>query len=215
VQHTARAPELQFDTLERQQRAATLGMWVFLASEVLFFSGLFAVYAASRAMYAEAFRAAAAHADLTLGTVNTFLLLTSSYAVALAASGPRRHSSRRATIWLLLLAVALGVTFLILKAVEYAHHFAEGIYPASAYHFDKLPGDGPRMFFTLYYFMTGLHALHVIVGIGLLSWLARRVWRGDFNTGYYVPLELGGMYWHLVDIIWLFLWPMFYLLRSR
>jgi cytochrome c oxidase subunit 3 len=215
VNAVVREPEEQFDSLERQQQAATLGMWLFLGSEVLFFSALFAVYAGLRVHFSVAFREAARHTDLGLGTTNTVLLLSSSYAVALAATGPRRGSRDMTVVTLLLIAAALGLVFLGLKGLEYAHHFRDGIYPAGLYHFAELPGDGARMFFTLYYFMTGLHALHVIIGVGLLLWLARRAARGSFSAEYSTPLELGGMYWHLVDIVWLFLWPAFYLLRAH
>lgn len=209
----AHPPAEHYDTLERQTQAATFGMWLFLGSEVLFFSGLFAVYWAMRAHYGDVFLEAARHSKLAIGTTNTFILLVSSYFVAMAASAPKRGSSNRTAAWCLLVAVALGLAFLVLKGIEYTEHFHEGIYPAGLYHSQELPQEGGRMFFTLYFFMTGLHAIHVGIGIGLLLWLARRVSRGDFDAEYHTPLELGGMYWHLVDIIWLFLWPCFYLLR--
>jgi len=206
-------PAEQYDTLERQTQAATFGMWLFVGSELLFFSGLFAVYFGLRARYGAPFIEAAQHSKLAIGTVNTFVLLVSSYFVALAASGPRRGSSHRAVRAALFVAVGLGFLFLVLKGVEYAEHFRDGIYPAGLYHYAEAPSNGARMFFTLYFFMTGLHAIHVGIGIGLLLWMARRVGRGDFDAVYYTPLEICGMYWHLVDIIWLFLWPCFYLLR--
>ncbi len=209
----AHPPAEQYDTLERQTAAATFGMWLFVGSELLFFSGLFAVYFGMRGHYGPVFVDAARHSKLAIGTINTFVLLVSSYFVALAASGPARGSSRRAVVWWLLVAVLLGVAFLTLKGIEYAEHFRDGIYPAGLYHYAEAPTNGARMFFTLYFFMTGLHAIHVAIGIGLLLWLARRVHRGDFDAEYHTPLELGGMYWHLVDMIWLFLWPCFYLLR--
>jgi cytochrome c oxidase subunit 3 len=209
----AHPPAEQYDTLERQTAAATFGMWLFVGSELLFFSGLFAVYFGMRGHYGPVFVDAARHSKLAIGTVNTFVLLVSSYFVAMAVSGPRRGSSRRATVWALAVAVLLGLVFLALKGVEYAEHFREGIFPAGLYHYADAPTNGARMFFTLYFFMTGLHAIHVVIGIGLLLWLAHRTRRGDFDAVYHTPLELGGMYWHLVDMIWLFLWPCFYLLR--
>jgi cytochrome c oxidase subunit 3 len=209
----AHPPAAHFDTLERQTQAAVFGMWLFVGSELLFFSGLFTVYFASRVHYGAGFVEAATHSKLLIGTVNTFVLLVSSYFVALAVSGPRRGSSRAAIVWPLLVAVLLGVAFLTLKGIEYTEHFREGIYPAGLYHYAEAPSNAARMFFTLYFFMTGLHAIHVAIGIGLLLWLAWRSRRGDFDAEYHTPLELGGMYWHLVDMIWLFLWPCFYLLR--
>jgi cytochrome c oxidase subunit 3 len=213
MDQTLRLPGIQYDSLERQARAASLGMWVFVGTEILFFAGLFAVYGALRMHFGAEFAAAARHTDLSLGTANTFVLVSSSYLVALAATGPRREARPQTVVWLLAAAIALGAIFLALKGLEYAHHFRDGIYPAASYRYAELPGNGARMFFTLYYFMTGLHAIHVAIGIGLLAWLARRSSRGDFTAEYSTPLELGGMYWHLVDVVWLFLWPMFYLLR--
>lgn len=206
-------PAEQYDTLARQAAAATFGMWLFLGSEVLFFSGLFAVYFGLRGHYGPEFVDAARHSKLVIGTVNTFVLLVSSYFVAMAVSGPRRGSSRRAIVWWLIAALILGAAFVTLKGIEYVEHFHEGIYPAGLYHYAEAPNNGARMFFTLYFFMTGLHAIHVGIGMGLLAWLAWRAHRGDFDAVYHTPLELGGMYWHLVDMIWLFLWPCFYLLR--
>lgn len=213
METTVHVPAEQYDSMERQTRAATFGMWLFLGSEILFFSGLFAIYWSMRARYGEVFLEAARHSKLAIGTANTVILLVSSYFVALGSSAPKRRASNRTAVWCLLLAAALGIAFLTLKGIEYSEHFREGIYPAGLYHFKELPQNGARMFFTLYFFMTGLHAIHVIIGVGLLLWLARRASRGDFDHEYYTPIELGGMYWHLVDIIWLFLWPCFYLLR--
>jgi cytochrome c oxidase subunit 3 len=206
-------PAEHFDSLERQTNAATLGMWLFVGSELLFFGGLFAVYFALRVRYGASFVEAATHSKLAIGTTNTLLLLVSSYFVAVGASAPRRGASRRVATVCLGVAVLIGAMFLTLKGIEYWEHFREGIYPAGLYHYAEAPSNGARTFFTLYFFMTGLHAIHVAIGMGLLLWLARRCARGDFDGEYSTPLELGGMYWHLVDIIWLFLWPCFYLLR--
>ena len=199
-----------FQDLAQQRHAARLGMWIFVGSETLLFGGLFAVYGALRAAYPKGFADAAHHSSLWLGTLNTLVLLTSSFLVACAVLATRRAQPRRAA-WLLLSTAALGLTFLGVKAVEYTGHFREGIYPSRYYRFADLPEDGPRMFFTLYYFMTGLHALHVAVGVGVVLWLANRAWRDRLEAPEDMKLELGGMYWHLVDIVWLFLWPLFYL----
>ncbi len=205
--------EVHFEDLEKQAHAARLGMWVFLGSEVLFFGALFGLYASYRVAYGELFRQAAGHTDLALGTVNTFILLTSSFTVAMSIHAARQARPRAATA-LLALTVVLGAAFLALKGVEYASHFREGIYPGGEYRFEELPEGGARVFFTLYYFMTGLHALHVLGGVGVLAWLAGRARREAFGPLYDTPLELGGLYWHFVDIVWLFLWPLFYLLRE-
>lgn len=201
-----------YQDLERQKHAAQLGMWVFLASEVLFFTGLFTLYAAYRATYPKAFSEAVHHTDLWLGTANTYVLIGASLLVALGVHAIR-HDRARTASRLLAWAALLGVLFLGLKLGEYFHHFREGIYPGSYYAFEELPGRGARSFFTLYYLMTGLHAFHVIGGIGVLSWLSWRARRGAYSSVWHTPLELGGMYWHFVDLVWLFLWPMFYLMK--
>lgn len=204
--------EIQYDSLERQHATARLGMWVFLGSESLLFAGLIALYAAYRFAYPAEFHAAAAHADLVIGTVNTYILLTSSLTVALAIHATRRGHRRR-TVALLVATIALGLAFDALKAIEYAGHLAEGLAPGHAYAFDALPARGTALYVTLYYLLTGLHALHVTGGIAVLAWLALRARRGDFTPGSHLALELGGLYWHLVDLVWIFLWPMLYLIR--
>ncbi len=204
--------EEHYGDLATQTHAARLGMWIFLASEVLLFTGLFAVYFAYRAEYAAEFKQAAKHTDLLLGSADTVILICASFLVALGVREVRQGRSGR-TEWLLWGAVALGALFEILKGTEYLHHFSEGIYPGAYYQLEALPTPGANAFFTLYFLMTGLHALHVAGGMAVLAWLAVGTRRGAYTPGYHTPLELGGMYWHLVDVIWVFLWPMFYLLR--
>ncbi len=201
-----------YETMEKQTHAAMLGTWVFLASEVLFFGALFTLYAAYRADYADAFRLAAQSTDLTLGTVMTYLLLTASFLVAIAVGAIRANRATPAT-WALAGAALLGCIFLGLKALEWKHHFADGIYPGAYLTDPALTGRGARAFFTLYYLMTGLHFLHVSAGVVLLAVLAWLTRRGAYGAAYHTPLEVGGLYWHFVDIVWLFLWPMFYLWR--
>ncbi len=204
--------ETHFEDLGKQTHAALLGMWIFLATEVLFFGGLFALYASYRVAYSHSFALAAQHTDLDLGTIGTYVLLTGSFCVALAVGAIRVDRNKLAS--LLLWAAALtALAFLALKFTEYGHHFSEGLYPGRFYRFPELRNRGAHAFFTLYYLMTGLHALHVIGGFVILSVLAIRAWQGAYDSTYNTPLELGGMYWHFVDVVWLFLWPFFYLLR--
>jgi cytochrome c oxidase subunit 3 len=204
--------EVQYDNLERQHATARLGMWVFLASESLLFAGLFALYAAYRFVYPVEFHAAAAHANVLLGTTNTYLLLTSSLTVALAIDATKNAHRRRALV-LLAITIALGCAFEVLKFVEYAEHLREGIAPGGYYTFAGLPAHGAVLYFTLYYLMTGLHALHVAGGLCALAWLWLRLYRGRITPQSYLSLELGGLYWHLVDLVWLFLWPLLYLVK--
>jgi cytochrome c oxidase subunit III len=203
-------PLVQYDTLARQHATARLGMWIFLASESLLFAALFALYAAYRFVYPAEFHAAAAHANVLLGTINTYLLLTSSLTVALSIHATKLGHRRRALL-LLAITIGFGVAFEVLKGVEYANHLADGIAPGGYYSFAGLPAHGAVLYFTLYYLMTGLHALHVLGGLCALAWLWLRLYRGRIGAGSYLALELGGLYWHLVDLVWIFLWPLLYL----
>jgi cytochrome c oxidase subunit 3 len=207
--------EVQFQDAAQQKHAAELGMWVFMASEALFFSGLFALFAAYRYEYGGAFLEAARHTDLLLGSINTFVLLTSSLLVALSIHAARRGWRRGRLLMLLGGTIALGALFLALKFLEYAHHLDEGLAPGRLYSNTELTGAGAHVFFNLYYAMTGLHAVHMTAGLVLMAWLLRLAYRERLTPSYYTPLELGGIYWHFVDIIWVFLWPLFYLMRAR
>jgi cytochrome c oxidase subunit III len=209
-----RAPLLfeQFEDLDKQAHAARLGMWAFLSSELLLFAGLFALYAAYRAMYPADFAAAVGHDNVAVGTANTAVLITSSFTVALSLLAVRRGQARRAT-GLLLFSIACGVVFLVLKGIEYGQHFREGIYPGPAFHATSLGGPGANLFFTLYFILTGLHGLHVIAGMLFLSWLAWGAWHRIYSPANYVHVECGALYWHLVDVVWIFLWPMLYLMH--
>jgi cytochrome c oxidase subunit 3 len=203
---------VQYDSFERQQATAKLGMWVFLGSESLLFAGLLALYAAYRFAYPLEFHAASAHANLAIGTINTYLLLTSSLTMALAVDATRRGRRRR-TVAMLCATIAFGLAFDVLKVVEYAGHLSEGIAPGGYYAFADLPAHGAVLYFTLYYLLTGLHALHVTGGVVALIWVAALAARGAFTPHDHVALELGGLYWHLVDLVWIFLWPLLYLIR--
>jgi cytochrome c oxidase subunit 3 len=208
------APRLyeQFEDLEKQAHAARFGMWVFLGSEVLLFAGLFALYAGYRTMYPAEFAAAVGHDDVAIGTTNTVILITSSFTVATALHAVRKGHPRGAA-GLLLVSIAGGALFLVLKGVEYAQHFHEGIYPGTNLVDPELATYGAKTFFTLYYLMTGLHALHVTVGIVILFWLAWGAWHRVYSSASYTRVEVGALYWHLVDVLWIFLWPMLYLMH--
>ncbi|MBI3182779.1 MAG: cytochrome c oxidase subunit 3 family protein [Myxococcales bacterium] len=200
-----------FASAEQQLAAARMGMWLFVASEVLLFTGLFVAYAAYRFLFPETFAQASRHLDLFLGTLNTVVLITSSLTVALAVHFASAGRSKLAAA-MLAASIAFGVAFLLVKAREYGHHFETRALPGRHYGLEGLTLPGASLFFTLYFFMTGLHALHVLVGVGVLGWVAARCYRGDFSAEYHTPVELGGMYWHLVDLVWIFLYPMLYLI---
>jgi cytochrome c oxidase subunit 3 len=206
-----RAADIQFENLAKQAHAVRFGMWVFLANEVLLFAGLFALYTAYRTEYPAGFAAGVAHSELAIGTINTSLLAISSYTAAAALRAIRRDE-RRASLGWLGVTLALGTVFLALKGLEYSHHAAEGALPGAYYALHELPDHGSQLFFTLYYFMTGLHVLHLAAAILVLAWLTWRVSRRRTTAAYHADLEAGVLYWHLVDCIWIFLYPMFYLL---
>jgi cytochrome c oxidase subunit 3 len=201
-----------FADLQTQHHSATLGMWVFLVSEMLLFAGLFALYGSYYAEYTHGFREAAAHNTLYWGSANTVVLITSSLTVALAVWA-MREGRRRATLGLLVATIVLGLGFLAIKFWEYAIHAHEGLLPGHAFDSPELHGPGPVIFYSLYWFMTVLHAVHMTVGIALMASLTASVLRGHVTKDNHISLELGGMYWHLVDIVWIFLWPLLYLVR--
>jgi cytochrome c oxidase subunit 3 len=200
----------QYADWSQQDHTLRFGMWVFLVTEVLLFGGLFALYAGYRVLYGAEFQEAVKHNTLAYGTVNMYVLLCSSFTVAMAIWAVRGARPRLA-VGLLVTTMLLGVTFIVIKLFEYGEHLHEGALPGQFYRFAELPTFGANRFFTLYWVMTGLHAVHVTGGIGLLGWLTFRTWRRFYTPERYVGLEMGGLYWHLVDVIWIFLWPIMYL----
>jgi cytochrome c oxidase subunit III len=200
-----------FSSLARQNEAMRLGMWLFLATEVLLFAGLFTGYTVYRFQFPEAFAECSRHLELTLGTVNTLVLITSSLTVALAIHYARTDQPRAAAICLVI-TLLFALSFLGIKAVEYTEHFHERSLPGKYYAYEAVKIPGAAMFFSVYFLMTGLHGLHVIAGMSVLSWILRRTLQGRYSSRYYTGLELGGLYWHLVDLIWIFLYPLLYLI---
>jgi cytochrome c oxidase subunit 3 len=199
-----------YESVHSHQNAMRFGMWLFLGTEVLLFAGIFVGYFVFRSYFPESFEQAARHLSVVLGTTNTFLLLTSSLTVALAHHNAERGKNRNA-FWLLAVSVAMGAGFLLIKGVEYHEKFVEGALPGKYFSFSEITAPGGPMFYVVYFFATGLHALHVIIGMSLLSWVAVRCWRLEFSPTYYAPVENAGLYWHLVDLVWIFLYPLLYL----
>lgn len=200
----------QYASLERQALTLRFGMWLFLASELLLFSGFFALYAAYRAMYGAEFVEALRHNTMIHGTLNMYMLLTSSFTVALSVRAVRHEALRRAQA-LVLASAALGVTFLVIKALEYAVHIEDGALPGPYFHLSELPTLGANRFYTLYWITTGAHALHVAGGVGVLLWLAWFLPTGRYRADYHPKFENATLYWHFVDVMWLFIWPIYYL----
>jgi cytochrome c oxidase subunit III len=200
-----------FDDPAQQSEAATLGMWAFLATEVLFFGGLFTAYAVYRSTYPEAFAEASRHLDVTLGTINTVVLIGSSLTMAMAVWAAQT-GRRLQQVLFLIGTILLGSVFLGIKAVEYGHKFHEHLVPGPHFAFPGAEPAHSQIFFSLYFVMTGMHALHMVIGIGLLAVLTVRAHLGRFTPVYNAPVEITGLYWHFVDIVWIFLFPMLYLI---
>ena len=201
----------QFDSLGQQTEAATLGMWVFLVTEVLFFGGLFVTYTVYRSFYPAAFSAASHELDILLGGINTAVLITSSLTMALAVHAAQL-GQRRLLMIFLVVTMVLGTVFLGIKAVEYYHKFAEHHVPGATFQFEREHQRHAQIFFSLYFIMTGLHAIHMIIGIGVLLVMWIWAWRGRITSDYAGPIEISGLYWHFVDIVWIFLFPLLYLI---
>jgi cytochrome c oxidase subunit 3 len=201
----------QFDDLEQQSEAVTVGMWAFLITEVLFFGGLFTGYAVYRTTYPQAFAEASRHLDVVLGAVNTAVLICSSLTMALAVRAAQ-FSQRAALIGFLLATMLLGSVFLGVKVVEYSDKFAHHLVPGRAFTFVGPHAPQAQLFFSFYFAMTGMHAVHMIIGLGILAVLVVLAWRGRFSSEYYAPIDISGLYWHFVDIVWIFLFPFLYLI---
>lgn len=229
-----------FQTLEQQRESATFGMWVFLATEVLFFGGMFLTYTINRHAYFTAFGVGSNDLDITLGTTNTLVLILSSFTMAMAVWCAQTGKKKLVPLFLVLTLV-LGCAFLGIKFVEYKQKFHHHLVPGRSfdisYHVNHpAPGDDPKeiafekeelakalasdpdtnshaqLYFSLYFAMTGLHALHMVVGAGLVMWLIGASLKGRFTPHYHTPVENIGLYWHFVDIVWIYLFPLFYLI---
>jgi len=204
----------QFDDAGQQREAASLGMWVFLATEVLFFGGLFTTYLVYRNWYPAAFAAGSHELLIWAGTTNTAVLITSSLTMALAVHAAQT-GNRRLLLLFLLVTMALGLVFLGIKGFEYHTEYVEHHVPGAGFQFDPANAQHAQLFFSLYFLMTGLHALHMIVGLGIMSTMFWISWRGVITSEYYNPIEVGGLYWHFVDIVWIFLFPLLYLIARH
>ncbi len=207
-------PGLQhhFDSMEQQKEASALGMWVFLVTELLFFGGLILAYTIYRWENARAFAQASRHMDIALGTTNTAVLICSSLTMAMAVRSAAT-GRKKLLIGFLAVTMLLGGAFLGIKAIEYTDHIHHHLFPGPGFHYPA-PADAraAEMFFSLYFAMTGLHALHMVVGLGILTTLLLLARRGRFTPEYNTPVEISGLYWHFVDIVWIFLFPMLYLI---
>jgi cytochrome c oxidase subunit 3 len=203
--------------MEQQRESSTLGMWLFLVTEILFFGGLFAAYVVYRSMYPDVWEMGSAHMEFWPGTINTVILLCSSLTVALSVRAAAMGAQKTTAI-LLLFTVLMGFGFCGVKAYEYTHHFEEGTIPGSWTYVNPdgtKPPQQLQLFFFLYFVMTGLHALHVIIGMGILSTVGYFAWKGHYTPEYHNPVHISGLYWHFVDLVWIFLYPLLYLIANK
>ncbi len=225
--HTS-SPHLahHFDSMEQQKESASLGMWLFLAQEVMFFGGLFAAYAVYRFKYPEAFAVASTHLSVGWGFINTVVLICSSLTMALSVRAAQLGDKKK-IISYLLGTILLASVFLGIKGIEYTEKYRDNLLPGPSFEyvpdFDRytVPVSPEvaaanfeghvQLFYSFYFVMTGMHALHMIIGIGLMVWLIVKTLRNHFSAAYYSPVEMTGLYWHFVDIVWIFLFPLVYL----
>ena len=220
--HPHHPPHLEhhFVSSEQQFDSAKLGMWIFLITEILLFAGMFVAYAVFRQWHPETFAVASGTLDWVLGATNTVVLLTSSLTVALSIHFIQKDDQQK-SLYSLIATVALAGVFLVIKYFEYTAKFEHGVFPGAAFDphgvahgvdYSALTAfPYAAQFFSIYFVMTGIHGLHVVIGMALIGWIATRVYRGHFNSEYFTHVELAGLYWHLVDIIWIFLFPLLYL----
>ncbi len=211
---TSRHPDLahHFDSMAQQREASSLGMWVFLVTEIMFFGGMFTAYMVYRTYYPAAFAGASHHLNIVLGGINTAVLICSSLTMALAVLGSQ-VGNRRMLAGFLVLTILLGLIFLGIKAVEYHHKFEEHLVPGPNFRYPQGQHvQQMQLFFSIYFAMTGMHALHMVIGIVTLGVLLVLSLRGRYTPEYHAPVELTGLYWHFVDIVWIFLFPLLYLI---
>ena len=207
-------PRLQhhFDDMAQQIDASTLGMWVFLVTEIMFFGGLFTAYLVYRHAYSEGFAEASHHLNVTWGAVNTIVLIVSSLTMALAVRSAQISAPARTQVAWIAATMVLGAAFLGVKAIEYTDKFRDHIVPGPYFHWEGTEANTAEIFFSLYFALTGLHALHMIIGLGIMAWLFWMAWSGRVGPAYHNPVEISGLYWHFVDIVWIFLFPLLYLI---
>jgi cytochrome c oxidase subunit 3 len=200
-----------FATFEQQFDAAKIGMWLFLATEILLFGGLFVGYALMQAAHPQAFFEAHHHLDKKLGALNTVVLLFSSFTMVMAVHSAATNKQKQLIRYLVTTLVCAGI-FLVVKFFEYEHKFHEGLLPGMFYHHQGDTVPNQFMFFSFYFMMTGLHGIHVVGGMIAITWVLLRARKGTFDSTYYSPVDLVGLYWHLVDLIWIYLFPLLYLI---
>jgi cytochrome c oxidase subunit 3 len=212
-----------FADMEQQRNASQLGMWLFLGTEIMFFGGMFLAYLVYRLNYYNEFAAGSRSLDIWLGTINTIVLICSSLTVAMGVRAAQL-GKRKSLVVLLLLTLVFGVAFLGIKGVEWYQKYEEHHIPGNSFDVSDIIHAYPQLhidpahsqiYFSLYFAMTGLHALHMIIGLGIFIFLTYYAWKGRYTPEYYTPIEIGGLYWHFVDIVWIYLFPLLYLIDRK
>jgi cytochrome c oxidase subunit III len=212
--HTPHHPYLQhhFDSMAQQAEASTLGMWTFLVTEIMFFGGLFMAYLVYRHQSPMGFQEASHHLNIYWGAANTAILIVSSLTMALAVRAAQTSQPVRTQVTWLLWTMFFGAAFLGIKAIEYSDKFKDHIVPGPNFVWHGLYPKPAEQFYSLYFAMTGLHALHMVIGLGIMAVITIMALRKTFDSEYYTPVEIAGLYWHFVDIVWIFLFPLLYLI---
>ncbi len=203
-------PEASF---EYDVETNMLGMWVFLATEVLFFGAVFTTYFIYRITYQPAFIEGSSHLNVLLGGINTAVLLTSSFMMALAVMSAQLKN-RRGIILFLAFTIILGLIFIGIKALEWTLEYNDHLFPGYGWQYSSPNAPQVKLFFSLYFVLTGLHAAHMIVGVSLLTVMLIKAIRHQFDTGYFIPVEMVGLFWHFIDIVWIFIFPLLYLMHQ-
>jgi cytochrome c oxidase subunit 3 len=200
-----------FKNAEHEFNTSKFGMWVFLVTEIMMFGGLFVAYIMFRSWYPEMFHECSKYLNKVMGGTNTIVLICSSWTMALAIGYLQRNQPKKAQSMLLITLICAAI-FMVIKYFEYSHKIHVGLLPGAHFNFSEIKHPKADLFFSLYFMMTGLHGFHVLIGMGLITWCLIRNSRGEFNDKYYTPVELTGLFWHLVDLIWIFLFPLMYLI---
>ncbi|NQZ01014.1 MAG: cytochrome c oxidase subunit 3 family protein [Bdellovibrionales bacterium] len=205
-------PAHHFRDAEHEVDASKFGLWLFLCTEIVMFGGLFVGYALYNSMYPEIFVQGAEFLDWKLGSVNTIVLLISSFSIVYAIYSSQQNN-KKGILWGLYVTQACALAFMCIKAVEYSSKIGHGLLPGKFfdYHGAEVLAENIPMYFSFYFMMTGLHGSHVLIGMGLIAWLIVRAHKGHFSSSYYTPIECVGLFWHLVDLIWIYLFPLLYL----
>lgn len=200
-----------FENAQQQYESGNLGMWLFLITEVMFFGGMFAAYGVYRSWYPEAFKIASTATNVPLGAMNTIVLIWSSVTMALAVQSAQLGKQKR-LVWMIILTMIFGGVFLGVKAVEYTEKWHHNHVPGPNFVWEGEGGREVQILYCLYFAMTGMHAVHMVVGLGIMAWLLVTAMKGHYTPKYYNPVEISGLYWHFVDIVWIFLFPLLYLI---